>query len=352
MTGFSSPFLGIQVGAATDFLSTSGSGADFGLGIGSLTIIDGSLDATTSAGGTPAGLSVGFADANEDQYAEAEGSFGILNGAGSGETMTVGFVQIGAAKSFGDNAESKATGQAQITNTEVSAVGLTIGRANVFFNNSAEAHGSLTVEGSTVNVTGGFGDGSSAFIGSAGGNFTAFGTASGSLILTDSIFTIENDLFVAQQGQLNSVATGEISLTRSLLDVGDMITLGEGSTLYFGIDGQLRADEYGAIDAGGMVVLDGAAVIEFGVGFDFASALGVDFDLIVAEGFSGTFFDTVNFLGLDANYAASASIADVNSEAFRITISEFKAIPEPPALLLFGFGLVGLFFVAGRRRPA
>ncbi len=154
---------------------------------------------------------------------------------------------------------------------------------------------------------------------------------------------------------LNQSASAEVVLTRSLIEA-DFLTLGEGSTLVFDIQGLTRVEEYGAIDIGGIAKLDGEAVIRFDPLFDFASAVNVAIDLIVAETFTltdvfdnetETFFDGITFVNLAPEFTATAFIhTDVDFESFRVILSlAGAAVPEPGAFMLLLFGLSGLIFL-------
>ncbi len=346
---------GVRVGAS---IANSSSAAPLGLGKGALTVIEGSIDLTTlpeSGIQNVGALFVGFADGTNGQSTSAMGEFSLLNTA-PGHNMKVGFFAVGRGDAFPDAGSSaNAQGTALVTNTDVSARALSIGTSSAFFDTSANVTGAATFENSIVNVEnpGGF---ASVQIGSRSVGATS---ASGTLNLRDSQMTVQDNLLVASDPFSQGGVTGLLNLERSHLDIGGDMTLGDGTTLHFGIEGLLRGESYGAIDVAGVAALAGMAEIEFASGFDFAAALNMDIDLIIAETFSltdaftnevfDTFFDAVGFVGLADGFVAKAFVVDgIDSDIFRVRLTR---APEPGALGLILAGLIGLGF-AKRRRAA
>src|SRR5690606_14300874 len=91
----------------------------------------------------------------------------------------------------------------------------------------------------------------------------------------DSTASIANDF---------TLTNGELALENSLLSVGNVFTLGAGSTLRLDINGLLRGSQYGAIDTG-LALLDGVLAIDLS-DLDFAGDLLV-FDLLRSSDVDG-----------------------------------------------------------------
>ena len=102
-----------------------------------------------------------------------------------------------------------------------------------------------------------------------------------SLTVTDS--TVHASRLTVAQAALSDQSIGQVTVTRSLIDLGNVLTLGGASDLTFDLDGTTRGDEYGAIDVGLFALLNG----ELTVNFNFLPDLQDTFDLIVGPGSNG-----------------------------------------------------------------
>ncbi|WP_146591680.1 hypothetical protein [Posidoniimonas polymericola] len=124
--------------------------------------------------------------------------------------------------------------------------------------------------------------------------------AVGSLVIAD-------DLTVAEVGAgVLGTATGVVDLSKSLVDLGSTLRLGEGSTLEIALSGVSRADgsgglQYAAIDAGLLADLAGSLRVTLADGF--LPSVGQSFLLIgtptVTGDFSGVELPDLINLGMD-----------------------------------------------------
>jgi hypothetical protein len=160
-------------------------------------------------------------------------------------------------------------------------------------------------------------------------------SAAATLQLLDSSMLVDNEFSLAQ---------GILSLDDSLLEVGGTLMLGSGATLGIDIDGLLRGDEYGAIDAA-LAMLDGVLNLTFD---DLLAVSGLmTFDLIrsaSANGITGD-FDSVSFSGLPDGYFLTSGVVLDGVEVYRVQLAR---VPEPGTLLLLLGGLATL--LVSRRR--
>ena len=148
---------------------------------------------------------------------------------------------------------------------------------------------------------------------------------------------------VSESGQ--GVATGVVYLDHSLVTLDTGLTLGNGSTLQLGIDGNNRGVDFAAFDVTD-AVLDGVLNVLFS--FDPLSAI---YDLIISDSINGISgdFDSVSILGLGIGTTFSygievANIAGMDVEVYRLRIGDAGGVtvPEPGVLVLLLAGLVGL----------
>ncbi|MEN8109068.1 MAG: hypothetical protein ABFS22_13825, partial [Pseudomonadota bacterium] len=175
---------------------------------------------------------------------------------------------------------------------------------------------------------------------SSGSSAVFFGAVSGagSYTGTGSLF-FEGDLMPG-----NSPALVDIS--------GDM-SLGLNSHTTMELGGLLRGDEYDAFDIGGILTLDGeldVALYDLGSGL-FTPGLGDSFDLFMADTILGEFdLLTLATLGVDLGWQLDFLADEIGStDVVRLSVVA-SAVPVPPAIWLFGSGLLGLIGIARRRQ--
>lgn len=180
----------------------------------------------------------------------------------------------------------------------------------------------------------------------------ATGTATGRLILHDDM-TASMMMVGRNLSGSGGQAIGEITLDKAIITVG-ALTLGEGSDVSFNIDGFLRGDEYGAIDAISATLFDEPDGSVGQAMFNFVPTMGVHhFDLITAPflfgfiGITGTFSD-FDVLDLDPEFSwFTEHVFENDNEIFRLTIS--SNVPEPITATL-GLMSIGMLGMATRRR--
>jgi len=175
----------------------------------------------------------------------------------------------------------------------------------------------------------------------AGSVLAGFSSGIAHLAFTDSDGTVAEDF---------RLLGGSLSLTRSLLDVGDEFVMGDAAALQIAIEGPTRGDFYGAIDAA-VAVLAGGLQVDFTGLLPFGDTMV--FDLVrsgSADGISGDFAN-LSFIGLLDGYSLLAGIELDGVEVYRLRLSRI-AVPEPGTLglLLLSRGTLGVFRRAAPRR--
>ena len=181
------------------------------------------------------------------------------------------------------------------------------------------------------------------------------GAATGRLILHDDM--VATSMIVGRNlSGSGGTAIGEVTLDNAILFLDDLM-LGEGSDVTFNIDGLLRGDEYGAINALTAMLLGLPGESMGQALFNFLPSAGTHhFDLIIApilaagsSGINGTFSD-FDVLGLDAGFTwSTAYVTEFNFDFFRLTIASTVPEPDTVVLVLMGLGVLGM---ARRRRAA
>jgi hypothetical protein len=227
----------------------------------------------------------------------------------------------------------------------------TIGALNIGNSATGQATGSMTVGGGTLRA------------GNVQVGATSTGSALGSLALESAVLEAGSVLAginggIAHLAFTDSAAVvaedfrlmgGSLSLTRSLLDVGDEFVLGDAAALQIAIEGPTRGDFYGAIDAA-IATLAGELRVDFTGLLPFGDTMV--FDLLRSgsvDGISGDFAG-LSVIGLLDGYSLLAGIELDGVEVYRLRLRRI-AVPEPGTLglLLLSLGTLGVF---GRRtRP-
>lgn len=204
---------------------------------------------------------------------------------------------------------------------------LRVGNLYLGFTNGGTAEGRMALSGMTLaadNVLAGSGAG-----------------ATGYLRLVDSTATVFDQF---------RLLAGELSLDDSLMTVGNEFTLGADATLRIDIDGLLRGDEYGAIDAA-LANLDGLLALDF---TDLLPGAGtMVFDLVrsgAVDGIVGD-FSSLLFTGLQSGYSVLAGVELDGVEVYRVRVTR-HAVPEPAtwALVIASLLSVSLMRAAHRTR--
>jgi prepilin-type N-terminal cleavage/methylation domain-containing protein len=243
---------------------------------------------------------------------EIGNNFAVAKSGGAGRATAVATVDmnnldtifVGANFDVGRLSGSSSTGNSSQATLNISHANLQIGFANpldlgsfnlgdaaVLGTQTASAIATATFDRAVVNVA------RNINIGRLSGGSTNSGTVvDGRLSLIDSA-TDTNDLNIGMV--LNSTAgtsRGRLELVRSLMDVDDDLTLGDGAELVFSLAGTTRADgtgvpgQYGAMDAD-LAILNGRLIIELADGF--TPAAGNQFQVISALMSTGAFDDIV-----------------------------------------------------------
>ncbi|MDH3948810.1 MAG: hypothetical protein OEU74_07600, partial [Gammaproteobacteria bacterium] len=175
---------------------------------------------------------------------------------------------------------------------------------------------------------------------SSGSSAVFFGTVSGagSYTGTGSLF-FEGDLMPGN--------------SPGLIDIGGDMSLGLNSRTIMEIAGLDRGAEYDAFTIDGTLSLGGeldVMLYDPGSGL-FAPQLGDSFDLFLAETIAGDFdLWTLAALGGGLDWQVDV-LADAigTTDVMRLSVVA-SAVPVPPAVWLFGSGLLGLIGIARRRQ--
>lgn len=137
----------------------------------------------------------------------------------------------------------------------------------------------------------------------------------------------------------------------SKVDFEGDVVFGLGNLLAIEIGGLLPGDEYDWINVDGSATLGGTldvGLFDLGTGL-FEPSLGNSFDILTAETIDGEFdLLTLALLGdglkWDVSYLADAI---GTTDIVRLSVSQ---VPIPPAIWLFGSGLIGLIGIARRKK--
>jgi T5SS/PEP-CTERM-associated repeat protein len=139
-----------------------------------------------------------------------------------------------------------------------------------------------------------------------------------------------------------------------LINIQGNLSLGDTSNSLFEIGGTGRGTQYDAFDIGGYLSLGGTldvGLYDFGSG-PFSPQAGDSFDLFMADTISGS-FDLLTLAALGGGLAWQFDfLADAVGTADVVRLSVVSAVPVPPALWLFGSGLLGLIGMARRKKVA
>jgi hypothetical protein len=299
LSGSSSVYVGTTVGTDREV-----EGPDVYVSRGTGTVV---IDGTLRFTGSPGFFGIGYT------------SGGIADGA-----LDVGALDMGASTITALNIGNSSTGEATGSMT---VGGGTLRAGNVFIGTTStgSAHGSLALTNTLLE---------------AGSVLAGFNGGIAHLAFTDSDGTVSDDF---------RLLGGSLSLTRSLLDVGDEFVLGDEAALMMAIEGPQRGDFYGAIDAA-VATLAGELQVDFTGLLPFADTMV--FDLLrsgSAGGISGDFAN-LSFIGLLDGYSLLAGIELDGVEVYRLRLSRIE-VPEPGSLglLLLSLGTLGAFGRASRR---
>lgn len=138
----------------------------------------------------------------------------------------------------------------------------------------------------------------------------------------------------------------------ALINMGGDMNLGLNSRTIMEIGGLLRGDEYDAFDINGTLSLGGeldVILFDSGEGL-FDPILGNSFDLFAAETIAGSFdLWSLAILGDGLGWQLDV-LADEIGSTDLLRLSVVSTVPVPPAVWLFGSGLLGLVGVARRRQ--
>jgi hypothetical protein len=195
----------------------------------------------------------------------------------------------------------------------------------------------------TATVTGGIGGFETVAVGTTFSSL-ASGNATGILNLIDGNLMSSTLQVGVSTG--TATAIGTVNFNDNLAVISDTMTLGDGSTIQFDIDGFLRGIDYGAVDAD-TAFLDGI----LDVLFSFTPVAGI-FDLILSDSLNGILgdFNAVNIMGLAPGTLFTHGIViDNNVEIYRLEIGSSIPVPEPSMLLILAPGLM-IIAIARRRR--
>ena len=131
--------------------------------------------------------------------------------------------------------------------------------------------------------------------------------------------------------------------------------LGLNSHTLMEIAGLARGTEYDAFNIGGDLLLGGElelSLYDLGSGL-FSPELGDSFDLFMAETITGGFdLWTTAMLGGGLDWQLDFLADAIGSmDVVRLSVVTGSTVPIPPALWLFGSGLLGLVAIARNRKP-
>ncbi len=326
---------------------TTGDPAHVGIqSTGAFNVLNGGNLALAGGVGTFIGTTVGV-----DRVADAGAPGGFRVNQAQGHTNITGTLSVTGAPGFfgiGQTTGGIVDGSLAVGTLAMGAnslSSLSIGTSGV----GGQAQGSLAIGGGTLRV------------GDLRLGTTTGGSALGQLALHDAALaadSVEAGIGAGATAELSLVdasaniigdltlLSGELSLQRSLVSVGGLLTFGDDAELQVGIDGLLRGTEYGAIDAM-LAILSGMLTVDFS-SLAFTTDTMV-FDLLrsgSADGISGD-FGTLAFIGLAPGYVATAGVELDSVEVYRVHVARIS-VPEPGTCVLFGIALAGLAF--SRRR--
>lgn len=134
--------------------------------------------------------------------------------------------------------------------------------------------------------------------------------------------------------------------------VGNVV-FGSGNVFAVEIGGLTAGTQYDRLTVGGSASLDGTldvSLIDLGSGL-FAPQAGDTFDILNAEILSGS-FSALSFAALlDPNLSWQIDyLTDAIGTTDVVRLSVVSAVPVPPAVWLFGSGLIGLIGLARRKK--
>jgi hypothetical protein len=112
----------------------------------------------------------------------------------------------------------------------------------------------------------------------------------------------------------------------------------------------VAGSEYDLLDVSGTATLDGTldvSLFDLGSGL-FTPHLGDSFDILTADLIQGS-FGSLTLAALDPGLTWDIGyLTDAIGSTDVVRLSVVNAVPIPPAVWLFGSGLLGLVFVARR----
>lgn len=312
---------------------------------------------------------------NNLQIGSSPGGSGTYNLSGSG-SLTAAFESIGF---FGTGSFTQSGGTNTVSNGlylgyestgngtyNLSGTGsLTAGDEYIGFSGTGvfnQSGGTHTVDTMTLaanagstgtyNLTGGTLTVNNGITNNAGG---VFNTGAGTIV------TVGGPGFI-NHGQLNGPGTIAGNITSdgtiapgnspgTLAIAGDYTQSALG-TLAVEIGGLLAGTEYDVLNVTGTATLDGTldvSLFDLGSGL-FAPQAGDSFDILTADLLQGS-FSTLSFAALlDPNLSWQINyLIDAIGTTDVVRLSVVNAVPIPPAVWLFGSGLLGLIGVARRK---
>lgn len=160
-----------------------------------------------------------------------------------------------------------------------------------------------------------------------------------------------------QGGQLLGSGTINADLTNtgflgpgnspSLLSISGDYTQDPAGSLLIEIGGLLAGDEYDVLDVTGTASL--AGTLDVSLWGDFNPFSGNSFDILLAETIAGE-FDLLSLPGLTGGMFREVDyLPDFFGTTDIVRLNVVSAVPIPPAIWLFGSGLIG--FLSFGRRP-